>query len=53
MTTLAHPQELTRAEIPNDLAAFWLPYTSNRAFKRRPRLISRAKDMHYFTPEGR
>src|SRR6202012_4508436 len=37
----------------NDLSAFWLPFTPNRAFKKRPRLISRAKDMHYFTPEGR
>jgi beta-alanine--pyruvate transaminase len=42
-----------RAEVPNDLEAFWMPYTPNRAFKKRPRLISRAKDMHYFTPEGR
>ena len=43
----------SRAEVPNDLAAFWLPFTPNRAFKKRPRLISRAKDMHYYTPEGR
>ena len=42
-----------RAEIPNDLAAFWMPFTPNRAFKKRPRLIARAKDMHYYTPEGR
>jgi beta-alanine--pyruvate transaminase len=42
-----------RTEVPNDLAAFWMPYTPNRAFKKRPRFISRAKDMHYFTPEGR
>ena len=41
------------AEIPNDLAAFWMPFTSNRAFKKRPRLIARSKDMHYYTPEGR
>ena len=41
-----------RAEVPNDLEAFWLPFTPNRAFKKRPRLISRAKDMHYYTPEG-
>jgi len=39
--------------IPNDLDAFWLPFTPNRAFKRAPRLFARAKDMHYFTPEGR
>jgi beta-alanine--pyruvate transaminase len=42
-----------RVEIPNDLAAFWMPFTSNRAFKKRPRLIARSKDMHYYTPEGR
>ena len=42
-----------RAEVPNDLAAFWLPFTPNRAFKKRPRLIARSKDMHYYTPEGR
>ena len=38
---------------PNDLSAFWLPFTPNRALKKRPRLVSRAKDMHYFTLEGR
>ena len=40
-------------QVPNDLESFWLPFTPNRAFKRAPRLIARAKDMHYFTPEGR
>jgi len=38
---------------PNDLEAFWLPFTANRAFKKRPRLVARSKDMHYYTPEGR
>jgi len=37
----------------NDLDAFWLPFTPNRAFKRAPRLITRAKGMHYYTPDGR
>jgi beta-alanine--pyruvate transaminase len=41
------------ASIPNDLDAFWVPFTPNRAFKRAPRLIARAKGMHYFTPDGR
>ena len=41
------------ATVPNDLEAYWLPFTPNRAFKQAPRLIARAKDMHYFTPEGR
>ena len=39
--------------VRNDLDAYWLPFTANRAFKKAPRLIARAKDMHYYTPEGR
>jgi beta-alanine--pyruvate transaminase len=39
--------------VPNDVDAYWLPFTPNRAFKRAPRLLARAKDMHYYTPEGR
>src|SRR3982074_1092761 len=46
--------ETGRASIvPNDLEAYWLPCTPNRAFKASPRLIARAKDMHYYTPDGR
>eukprot|EP01037_Dinobryon_pediforme_P013421 gene13421-13535_t len=41
------------AAVPNDLDAFWLPFTANRSFKKNPRMVSRAKDMHYYTPEGR
>src|ERR1700751_1111900 len=39
--------------VPNDLAAYWVPFTPNRAFKAAPRLVARAKGMHYYTPEGR
>ena len=39
--------------LPNDLESYWIPFTPNRAFKKAPRLISRAKNMHYYTPEGR
>ncbi|WP_439922868.1 aspartate aminotransferase family protein [Nitrobacter sp. JJSN] len=39
--------------VPNDLAAFWMPFTANRAFKAAPRLLAGAKDMHYFTTDGR
>jgi beta-alanine--pyruvate transaminase len=38
---------------PNDLEAFWIPFTPNRAFKKAPRLITRAKDMYYYTVDGR
>ena len=41
------------ATVPNDLNAFWVPFTPNRAFKKRPRFVVRAKDMHYYTPDGR
>jgi beta-alanine--pyruvate transaminase len=41
------------ATIPNDLEPYWIPFTPNRAFKARPRLIAGAKDMHYITPDGR
>jgi beta-alanine--pyruvate transaminase len=36
-----------------DMEAFWLPFTPNRQFKSKPRLLSRAKGMYYWTPEGR
>ena len=41
------------ANAPNDLAAYWMPFTANRAFKQAPRMLGRASGMHYFTPEGR
>jgi beta-alanine--pyruvate transaminase len=39
--------------IPNDLESYWMPFTSNRAFKKAPRLIAGAKDMHYVATDGR
>ncbi len=41
------------ASVPNDLEPYWMPFTPNRAFKKRPRLVTSAKDMHYTTPDGR
>ncbi|WP_439579631.1 aspartate aminotransferase family protein [Elioraea sp.] len=38
---------------PNNLDAFWMPYTANRAYKASPRLLARASGVHYYTPEGR
>ena len=38
---------------PNNLEAFWMPFTANRQFKSKPRLFTGAKDMHYTTVEGR
>src|SRR5580765_6168594 len=39
--------------IPNDLSAFWMPFTANRQFKQSPRMFVSAKDMHYTTSDGR
>ena len=50
---MATKANVATATVPNDLEPFWIPFTPNRGFKQRPRLIARAKDMHYFTPEGR
>src|ERR1700675_2942776 len=44
---------LAASSVPNDLEPYWMPFTANRAFKARPRLIAAAKDMHYVTPDGR
>ena len=38
---------------PNDLSAFWMPFTANRQFKKEPRLFVKSKDMHYTTHDGR
>ena len=38
---------------PNALQSYWMPFTANRAFRKRPRLISGAKGLHYLTPDGR
>ncbi len=38
---------------PNDLAAFWMPFSANRQFKKAPRMFVSASDMHYTTADGR
>jgi beta-alanine--pyruvate transaminase len=36
-----------------DLEAYWMPFTANRQFKAKPRLLAKASGMHYWTPDGR
>src|SRR5271169_6217539 len=50
---MAKEQVQAKAGIPNDLSPYWMPFTGNRAFKQRPRMVASAKDMHYVTPDGR
>ncbi|MGI0119019.1 aspartate aminotransferase family protein [Zooshikella sp. RANM57] len=33
--------------------AYWMGYTANQHFKAHPRLLEKAKGMHYWTPEGK
>ena len=41
------------AVAPNDLSAFWMPFTANRQFKKAPRMLVGAQDMHYTASDGR
>ncbi|WP_306119722.1 MULTISPECIES: aspartate aminotransferase family protein [unclassified Roseitalea] len=41
------------ASRPNDLSAYWMPFTANRQFKRAPRMIAGADGMFYTTDDGR
>ncbi len=38
---------------PDQLDAYWMPFTANRQFKAKPRMMAKADRMHYWTPEGR
>ena len=38
---------------PNNLDAYWMPFTTNRAFKAAPRLMVAADGMYYTTDDGR
>ncbi|MAS07559.1 MAG: aspartate aminotransferase family protein [Ahrensia sp.] len=42
-----------RTVAPNNLEAFWMPFTANRQFKSNPRMFVAAQDMHYTTSDGR
>ncbi len=37
----------------SQLDAYWMPFTANRQFKSKPRMLARAAGMYYETPEGR
>src|SRR3546814_11993916 len=45
-STLAHMDT-------NDLDAFFMPFTSNRQYKKDPRLVVGAEGMYFRTPDGR
>ncbi|MGY9106487.1 MAG: aspartate aminotransferase family protein, partial [Alphaproteobacteria bacterium] len=43
----------TPLKTPNDLDAFWIPFTPNRHFKAHPRLLASASGMYYVDQSGR
>ena len=43
----------TQTSPVTDLEAYWMPFTANRQFKGKPRMLARASGMYYETPEGR
>ena len=38
---------------PEQLGAYWMPFTANRQFKSAPRMLARADGMYYWTDDGR
>src|SRR5512145_3404211 len=36
-----------------NLEPYWMPFTDNRRFKAKPKLVTDAKDMHFTTAEGK
>ena len=38
---------------PAQLEAYWMPFTANRQFKAKPRLMVKAEGMYYTTDDGR
>ncbi len=38
---------------PNSLDAYWLPFTANRAFKKRPRILKEADGLHFTSDDNR
>jgi beta-alanine--pyruvate transaminase len=38
---------------PDQLGAYWMPFTANRQFKAAPRMIAKAEGMYFWTDDGR
>ena len=47
-----HPKDLS-ADSALNLEHYWMPFTDNRRFKARPKLVVSAKDMYFTTAEGK
>ncbi len=49
----ASPSPGLAAPPVSDLEAYWMPFTANRQFKGKPRMLARASGMYYEAPDGR
>lgn len=49
---MAYAYDVDSKHAPNDLESYWMPFSANRSFKKRPRLVVGAKDMHYISANG-
>ena len=47
-----NPKDLSTNSALN-LEHYWMPFTDNRRFKAKPKLVVSAKDMHFTTAEGK
>jgi beta-alanine--pyruvate transaminase len=47
------PDSATAQLQSNNLTAFWQPFTPNKGFQARPRLLARAEGMYYWDTAGR
>jgi beta-alanine--pyruvate transaminase len=45
--------EAQATRTPGAMDAFWMPFSANRQFKKHPRMLVGAKDMHYRSDDGR
>jgi beta-alanine--pyruvate transaminase len=55
MTLLSDQPRLSdpRGLAPAELEAYWMPFTANRQFKSKPRMMAKAEGMYYTTDDGR
>jgi beta-alanine--pyruvate transaminase len=46
-------KQMLKPQLSTDLDAFWMPFTANRSFKKKPRMITRASGAYFEDGEGR
>ncbi len=50
---MSQPKPSSQALSRAGLEALWMPFTANRQYKAKPRVLARASGMHYWTHDGR